>query len=86
MNSDDYNNYRGSICDSLTNEHELSNFYDGCPVCCMGSGDIGTQKGTSGGVSEPLDEKTDTGIQFFLLLYDSVSVFHLCHSGNEYNI
>lgn len=52
----------------------------------MGSGDIGTQKGTSGGVSEPLDEKTDTGIQFFLLLYDSVSVFHLCHSGNEYNI
>lgn len=46
----------------------------------------GRKKGISGGVAEPLDEKDGQEYTIFLLEYDSVSVFHLCHSGNEYNI
>lgn len=33
----------------------------------MGSGDNGTQKGTSGGVSEPLDEKDGHGYTIFFV-------------------
>lgn len=69
----------------LTNEHDLAIPYNGCTVCRIGSGEFGTQKGTFGGVASPLDEKDGHGYTIIWLLYDSVSVSHLCHSGIEYN-